>query len=522
MKRSISIILAAMLIFAMAVTQVESAQAASVAYVIGGWLRMRSGPSFDSETIASYNTGTAVTVLGTSGSWYYCQAPNGQTGYMYSAYLTYNAPTPSPSTNTKGWVYAANGRDVRLRSGPGLSYSVIGTYSVGTSLTILNRGTYWHRIKIGRQTGYMMAQYINEKLDPTPAPAPVPPSGGGYIAYVTASNGKRVHMRTGPGKSYASMGLINLGTQVTVLNHGSTWDYIQIGSSTGYMMNSFLTTNPSPYVPPTPVVITGVSLSSANPTVGQTLSPIVYPSGCTVSCRWYNNYGTLLSNASTYTVKNSDVGYCIMVTVTGTGSTSGSATSSYSAQVTYGGPVTTALTSVSVNQQNPMVGQTLTATVQPSGATAGYTWYRSDGLVIGNAASYNVQSTDVGYRIFVIATGTGSYTGTVSSPYTNAVTGASTQALSGSITLPNATVSGVTLTPMMVLNSNQVTYNWQQNGVTVGTGSTLFVTPEMAGSDIRLTVTAMFGSGYEGQVSSNYCLVQNSVNSGEPTIYEIP
>lgn len=521
MKRVLSVVLAAVLVFALAVTQVDSAQAASTAYVVGGWLRMRSGPSFDYPTIASYNTGTAVTVLGTSGLWYYCQAPDGKTGYMYSSYLSYNAPSPTPVTKTKGWVYAANGRDVRLRSGPGLTYAVIGTYSVGHSLTILSRGDYWDYISIGKQKGYMMAQYITEQGGGT-TPVTPPPSSGGYTAYVYASNGKRVHFRSGPGKSYSSLGLVNLGTQVTVLSHGATWDYIQIGTTTGYMMNSYLTTTPPHVVPPTPTTVTGVSLSNTSPTVGQTLSAVVQPAGATVSCRWYNNYGTLLSNTGTYTVKNTDVGYSIMVTVTGTGSTTGSASSPYSAQVTYSGPVTTALTSVSVSQQNPMAGQTLSASVQPSGATANYTWYRSDGVVVSGNVNYTVQNSDVGYRLFVIATGTGSYTGSVSSPYTNTVSGASTQALSGSVTLPNATVPGVTLTPAMILNTNQLTYNWQQNGVTVGTGSTLYVTEAMAGSDIRLTVTAVLGSGYEGQVSSNYCLIQSSVSGGQPGIIEIP
>jgi hypothetical protein len=248
---------------------------------------------------------------------------------------------------------------------------------------------------------------------------------------------------------------------------------------------------------------------------------VTQPAGATFSCRWYNNYGTLLSNATTYTVQNTDVGYCLMVQVTGTGTTTGSAASGYTAQVIYGGPVATALTGVTLSTQNPTVGQTVTAAAQPAGATATYVWRRSDGVAVGSSASYTVQSGDAGYNLFCIATGSGSYTGTVASSYTAQIPASNpTQRLNGSVTLPNATVAGVTLSPMMVLNSTQVTYNWQQNGVTVGTGATLYVTPAMAGSDIRLTVTAQTGSGYEGQVSSNYCLVQSSVTG--PTVYEIP
>ncbi len=522
MKRLMSMTAAVVLALTMMICAAPDARADSVAYVIGGWLRMRSAPSFEAVTIASFNTGTAVTVLGASGSWYYCRAANGKTGYMYSAYLTFIAPaTPvTPTTSTKAWVWASNGRDVRLREGPGLSYGVLGTYSVGTSVTILSHGTYWHYIKVGKQTGYMMAQYLTTTSPSTPSTPSTPTPSGGYTAYVTSGNGKGVNLRTGAGKNYPSIGLYAVGTQVTVHQYGATWSYISIGGKFGYMMSKFLTTG-TPTPPVTPTVVNSVSVSDPNPVVGETLSAVVLPSGATVSCRWYNNNGVLLGNASTYTVKNSDVGYCLMVTVTGTGTTSGAATSGYTSQVIYGTPVTTSLTGVTLSDSSPVAGQTLTASVQPAGATCKYSWVRSDGVTLGSSASYVVQNSDIGYRIFCYAVGMGSYTGTVTTPYTNPVTGTTpTQQLSGTVTLPNAAVPGVTLSPMLVLNSSNVTYNWQQNGVTVGSGSTLYVTDAMAGSDIRLTVTAVSGSGYEGQVSSNYCIIQSGAGTS-PGIVEI-
>ena len=93
MKRFGALALAVLLALAATLTAVPSARAESVAYVVGGWLRMRNAPSFDATTIASYKTGTAVSVLGASGSWYYCRAADGMTGYMYSAYLTFTAPS---------------------------------------------------------------------------------------------------------------------------------------------------------------------------------------------------------------------------------------------------------------------------------------------------------------------------------------------------------------------------------------------------------------------------------------------
>ena len=70
MKRFLSFAVAAALLLSCVLIVPQTAQAASVAYVKGGWLRLRATPSFDAPTLASYYTGTAVTVLSASGSWY--------------------------------------------------------------------------------------------------------------------------------------------------------------------------------------------------------------------------------------------------------------------------------------------------------------------------------------------------------------------------------------------------------------------------------------------------------------------
>ena len=56
-------VLAILIVLCMLVAAIPlGASADSTAYVVGGWLRLRALPSFDAETIASYYTGTRVTV----------------------------------------------------------------------------------------------------------------------------------------------------------------------------------------------------------------------------------------------------------------------------------------------------------------------------------------------------------------------------------------------------------------------------------------------------------------------------
>jgi hypothetical protein len=79
------------------------------------------------------------------------------------------------------------------------------------------------------------------------------------------------------------------------------------------------------------------------------------------------------------------------------------------------------LTSVSISG-TAKEGQILTATVAPSNATVDYQWQAGGEAVGTNAATYTVQAEDIGKSITVTATGTGSYSGTVTSTPTSSVT----------------------------------------------------------------------------------------------------
>ena len=231
--------------------------------VVGGWLILRGAPSFNGAIIASYPSGTVVTITGKTGSWYSVITPNNLTGYMYSTYLQVNGGgggggggIPSGST---AYVTSANGLNVRLRSGPGKGYSILASYAPGTSCTVLTGGQNWSRIRIGSLTGYMMSQFLTTSPQPQPAPQPQP--GGDYKVYVTSRNGKGVNMRSGPSKAYPSIGFYSVGTEAWMVTAGHTWSYIRVGSRYGYMMSEFLTTTEPPVNPP---VVGAAYVVSAN------------------------------------------------------------------------------------------------------------------------------------------------------------------------------------------------------------------------------------------------------------------
>ena len=245
MKRILALCMTLVLLLGM--LPMPQAEAASLTLTVkGGWLRLRDEASYNGDTIASYYTGTKVTVLDTKGAWYRVRTPDGRVGYMLGSYLTSSGTGSSGSANQNitAYVFSSNGKGVRLRHGPGTGYGVIRQYPVGTMVKILSWGTYWHYVNIDGEKGYMMSDYLTTRC-PTPDPEPdvdvdvdVDVS---YTAYVTSSNGKSVRLRHGAGTSYGVIDSYPVGTEVLVHGKSGSWSQITVQGQQGYMMTKYLT-----------------------------------------------------------------------------------------------------------------------------------------------------------------------------------------------------------------------------------------------------------------------------------------
>lgn len=508
MKRLTAMLLTLALLLSLLAIPAAQADSYATATVKGGWLRLRAGASTFSQTISAYYTGTQVTILGGSGEWYYVSTPDGKTGYMHSDYLTITGSITGGQLdeNTQAYVTSKNGLSVRLRTGPSTQYSTIASYPVGTPATILISGDTWCKVRIEGRTGYMMAEFLTTTQTGLPETE-------GYTAYVTSANGLGVRMRSGAGKLYSTLATYQVGTQVTVLEWGKTWCKIRVNGLTGYMMTEFLTTR-------APSLVTSVVLSDNSVWPGETLYATVQPSGATVTYEWLNDKGSRVGTGSSYTVQNSDAGRRLRVRVTGTSGTTGSAVSGW-ATVQGDGYVSTVytLTSVTINDSTPTVGQTLTATIKPVGATANISWFRDDGVFVGSGSTYTVRSSDVGRCLRAWADGTGATTGEATSDYTRAVAAAAQQTIAlQRVTISDTTPTvGQTLTATIAPSGATASITWcASDGRVLGYGSTYTVKQSDVGCGLCAYATGT-GNTTGALVSS----VTNPVTAGATQTYRI-
>ena len=483
--------------------QVSSGTGAYVTSANGQPVRLRSGPSVNYPIITTYAVGTPLTVLSAGATWSKISI-NGRVGYMMSEFISTSAGNDydDDSYVTGGYtayVVSGNGKSVVLRSGPSKQYSILASYNVGQKVTVLNYGSTWCEISVNGLEGYMMTEFLSTVKPSTP-------SGGvtsGYTAYVTSANGKGVRMRMGAGTIFPTIATYSVGTRVTVLEYGSQWCKIRIGSNTGYMMTDFLTTS-------RPDMVTGVSISATSARPGDTLWATVTPADADVTIIWYNNKGTKLGYGDSYVVDEDDVGRKVRASVQGSGDTSGTAVSSWCTVQESLISRVYVLKSITISDTTPTVGDTLKVTLAPSGATASVSWFRDNGVFVGSGTSYTVRSADKGYRLYAFAEGTGNTSGEVTSDYTAFVQAAVTQTvvLQGVSISDTTPTVGDTLTAQLNPSNATASFTWRSSaGHVLGYGSTYTVTEDDEGHSIYVYANGS-GNTTGSKVSSLTASVQ--------------
>ena len=242
-----------------------SALAATQATVVGGWLRLRSAPSLRATPIASYRSGTVVTLIRHYPGWYEVITPDGLTGYMAEEYLIQNS-RPEPRRSAAVWttvnqtahVISRNGKGVRLRSSPRTGDNVLGLYPVGRTVQVLRQSSDgWSFLRIDKKHGYMMSEFL---------------SIGSTDEMIPVDEARPVRSRA---SSSASR------------------------------------------------ILSRIQLSSRNPRVGDRLSVQISPAGAPCTIIWYRDDYQVLSSSDSYTVRAGDAGHVIQVRVSGEGDGSG-------------------------------------------------------------------------------------------------------------------------------------------------------------------------------------------------------
>ncbi|MBQ4579648.1 MAG: SH3 domain-containing protein [Clostridia bacterium] len=212
----------------------EGETTATVRTNTGIGLNLREEPDTDSAILTSVKNGGTVTVLQKGSNW--CRVSvDGVEGFMSAKYLRFGAQSAQPSTGKVAVVN--NPRDTQvlnLRQSASLDAKVLDYYRNGVKVTILKAGDTWHKVQVeDGKIGYMMARYLkitNDSAQVQPFQAKV----------INVNGGSYVNFRKAASLSAGIISRVDVGSAVTVIEHGTDWCKVDVDGVEGYMSTWFL------------------------------------------------------------------------------------------------------------------------------------------------------------------------------------------------------------------------------------------------------------------------------------------
>ena len=267
------------------VTETVTESASANGYINAMYVRFRSGPGTGYSVLGEYSTGTKLTITGNADGWTKVSI-NGQEGYVFSSYVSAEAPAPAEPAvqpdpepvaqpepaavdltqpvqaepaapaavvNTvqqeETQTGTISGNYVRFRSGPGTNYTILADYNIGTPLTVTGSTNGWSRVVIYGTEGYVFSQYV--KLDPVKEEPPQEAAVSAEpvaIAAVTESSSQQngfirgtcVRFRAGASTGTAILNEYNTGTPLTILGTSGSWTRCMINGQEGYVFSDYV------------------------------------------------------------------------------------------------------------------------------------------------------------------------------------------------------------------------------------------------------------------------------------------
>jgi len=140
--------------------------------------------------------------------------------------------------------------NLNIRSGPGISYGVVGWLPAGMSAQVIGRNaeSTWWQIRTNTVTGWVSAPYttLSPGADinqiPITQTTPPPPQPGVYSLTANVN----LNIRSGPAVIYPVVGWLPIGASAQIVGRSATttWYQIRYNAVTGWVNGSYTTLQP--------------------------------------------------------------------------------------------------------------------------------------------------------------------------------------------------------------------------------------------------------------------------------------
>jgi cell wall-associated NlpC family hydrolase len=251
----------------------------------GDVVQLRSGPGAEYDTVARINGGGAVQVVGRYGDWLQVRTAADATTYwapvesvamadgaVHAVFEVQETELPAVPAPRVATVAEDN---LNLRDGPGENYLSMTKLASGQEVRLLQQHEGWLHIAGEDFNGWVSGEFLSfdqAALDRVPVATQIPSADPLLVGVVNES---QVNLRSGPGTSYASVGSIDAGIEINLIERHNDWYHVETAGGEQAWVFVGLVDTPGMVQRRVPVASTVPTIAEAAeaPAVGEITAP---------------------------------------------------------------------------------------------------------------------------------------------------------------------------------------------------------------------------------------------------------
>ncbi|MEC1436836.1 SH3 domain-containing protein [Bacillus spizizenii] len=206
-------------------------------------MNVRSGPGLSYGITAEAKKGERYPILKEDGDWVQIQLGSGEKGWVVSWLITKEDPASTSSTESSDTVTSTD-PDLRMRTGPGTSYEVIGKFPQGSQASVIDKDSGWIKISYQNATGWVSSEYVTSgRSSSASSESAQTESSGASTGTVGVSS---LNVRASASHDAAILTKLDRGTKLTILNEKNGWAHIEVNGLKGWVASHYLLSSSDP------------------------------------------------------------------------------------------------------------------------------------------------------------------------------------------------------------------------------------------------------------------------------------
>ncbi|WP_462412342.1 SH3 domain-containing protein [Neobacillus sp. Marseille-QA0830] len=198
-------------------------------------VNVRSGPGLSYSLVKQAKRGETYPIIKEKGDWIQIQLSTFKTGWVVSWLVSReNGESKKEAAITTNTKAKAQTDQLRIRSGPGTSFQIIGLINKGEQVQILDQNENWYKVDSQYGQGWASKEFFEVSANTSSKTAT---SQSNMMGQVTADI---VNVREEPSGKSTVAGKLTKGTNVTILSQKSDWTKVSYSNLTGWVSSEFI------------------------------------------------------------------------------------------------------------------------------------------------------------------------------------------------------------------------------------------------------------------------------------------